>query len=279
MKALTESTALIARQHLATGCETMGLMLRGLLDSQGGVAAEIHAVRKHGKVLRGGFALFELDQSSSLEIQGIGRLLAGPRDAVSRLSTWHQLAWDGDRKLVATIAGQLEFHARLAALQPPPETIEWGLERVAAALVELHALPAASLAKRISSGFGKLTERSVKRCRKLKHRDAADFHPARKALKSWLGAVGFLPAGWIVASPEICQLTEVLGDENDLHTLSVWLRQHGFTARFAPDLWDQINGSRRKLRREIIKDAARLQLPIRGIKSPRGPAPSAPPDT
>jgi hypothetical protein len=78
------------RERLKAGCETMKQLLTGLLDSKGKVAEEVHAIRKLGKSLRGGFSLFRLEKSSSLEIQAIGRTpqRAGRRPRRST-GAWH----------------------------------------------------------------------------------------------------------------------------------------------------------------------------------------------
>ena len=110
-----ETTALLARERLTTHCESMKQQLLGLLDSKGRVAEEIHAIRKLGKSLRGGFSLFRLGKSAALEIQAIGRLLSGPRDAVSRLNTWNKLGWVGDPGICAAIAGLLDQQTHSAA--------------------------------------------------------------------------------------------------------------------------------------------------------------------
>ena len=186
----------LARERLALDCTKMNTLLLGLLDSKGKVAEEIHAIRKLGKSLRGGFALFRLEKSAALEIQAIGRLLSGPRDAVSRLNTWNKLGWVGDPGISAAIAGLLDQHTHSAARRPPPETIAWCVDRVGAALDELQSLPKEHLPERISKGLAKLEKRTLQRCRKLDHREEEDFHEARKAVKAWLGAIGFLPEGF-----------------------------------------------------------------------------------
>lgn len=247
------------RERLAIGCEQMKQMLDGLLDSKGKVAEEIHAIRKLGKSLRGGFSLFRLGKSAALEIQAIGRLLSGPRDAVSRFNTWNKLGWTGDPALAATIGSLLEQQTHSAARRPPPETIVWTLARVDAAAAELQALPEEELAERIVKGLAKLESKAVSRCHKLDHRAEEDFHEARKALKAWTGALGFLHEGAMDMAPILHDLAEFLGDENDLATLSVWLEEHGFTKRFAQELWKAITSSRRSLQRKAIKDGARLR--------------------
>jgi hypothetical protein len=247
------------RERLAMGCEQMKQLLEGLLDSKGKVAEEIHAIRKLGKSLRGGFSLFRLGKSAAMEIQAIGRLLSGPRDAVSRFNTWNKLRWTGEPALATAIGGLLEQQTHSAARRPPPETIAWSLARVDVAAGELQALPEEDLAERIAKGLVKLERKAVSHCRKLDHRAEEDFHEARKALKAWTGALGFLHEGTVKVEPVLHELAELLGDENDLATLSLWLEEHGFTKRFAPDLWRAISASRRRLQRKVIKDGARLR--------------------
>jgi hypothetical protein len=243
----------IARDRLAAGCATMKQLLNGLLDSSGRVSEEVHAIRKLGKSLRGGFTLFRLEDCAALEIQAIGRLLSGPRDAVSRLNTWNKLGWSADPDLAAAIAGLLDQHTRSAARRPPPETVAWCLKRVDSACGALQALPFDSLAKRVSKGLDKLEKKVRKRCSKLDHRAEHDFHEARKALKAWLGAVGFLPEeSHPVASP-LQDLAEMLGDENDLATLADWLISHGFTPHFAPDLWKSLKARRLRIQQKAIR--------------------------
>ena len=253
-----QSAAPFTRERVATACDTMKQLLLGLLDSKGRIAEEIHAIRKCGKSLRGGFSLFRLKQSSGREIQAIGRLLSGPRDAVSRLNTWNKLAWNGEPRTAAAIAGLLAQQTHSSARRPPPETIAWCLDRVTAACNELTKLPPEHLTHTLAKGLTKLERRAIKRCRKLDHCAQKDFHRTRKAIKAWLGASGFLPAGVVSRNPELDHLAELLGDENDLATLSVWLENHGFTPQFAPDLWRTLQASRHQLQEVVIQHIAAL---------------------
>jgi CHAD domain len=258
MSFLTDRDAQFSREQLARGCEKMEHLLRGLLDTRGRIAEEVHATRKLGKSLRGGFALFGLGKSSSREIQAIGRLLSGPRDAVSRLSTWKKVSWVGDASAAAAIGALLEQLTHSAARRPPPETIAWCVERVHSARRNLELLQPESLAEKLAAGLKKLDRQVVKRCRKLDPAGEEDFHDARKALKAYFGALGFLPAGLVVPDPKLVELPELLGDENDLATLSDWLVEHGFTAELVPGLWDQLKSRRHHLRREVIDEIAQL---------------------
>ena len=258
MSALSDEDARFAREQLAEGCGSLEHLLAGLIDSKGRVAEEVHAIRKLGKSLRGGFSLFRLGKNSAKEIQAIGRLLSGPRDAVSRLNTWGKLGWAEDAAASAAIGGLLDQQTHSAARRPPPETIAWCIARVTAARKNLVELPAENLSARLELGLKKLAKQVAKRCRSLDHRGEEDFHDARKALKAYLGALAFLPAGSVTPAPKMCDLAELLGDENDLATLSNWLDEHGFTADFVPGLWQALAASRHKLRKKAMRDAAHL---------------------
>jgi len=249
------------REGLASGCELMKRLLAGLLDSKGKVAEEVHAIRKLAKSLRGGFSLFRLEKSSALEIQAIGRLLSNPRDAVSRFNTWNKLAWEGDAPVAAAIGRLLEQQTHSAARRPPPETIDWCLARVDAAAAELKQVPADHPAGGLAKRVKKLQRRAFKRCGKLNDRREEDFHEARKAVKALLGAAGFLPEGVAPVDPQFQDLAELLGDENDLATLSRWLDDHGFTKRFAPDLRKTTTAARRKLQEQVVEDVSKLARP------------------
>ncbi len=258
MTSWTDADAGFARGRLAAECETIEKLLNGLLDSQGRVAEEVHAIRKLGKTLRGGFELFRLGDSAAREIQVIGRLLSSPRDAVSRFSTWNKLGWNADESTSAAITGLLEQQTHPAARRPPPETISWCVERVRTAREELAQLPPELLAGRMEQGMRKLRKQVIRRCGHLDHRAEENFHDARKALKAYLGAVRFLPEGALTPEPVMADLAEMLGDENDLSTLATWLRRHGFTPSFAPNLWQLIRTTRKGIRRQAITDAAML---------------------
>ncbi len=247
-----------ARGSLSSGCESMKQLLAGLLDSKGKVAEQVHAIRKLGKSLRGGFSLFRLEKSSALEIQAIGRLLSNPRDAVSRFNTWNKLGWTGDPPVAAAIGQLLEQQTHSAARRPPSETIDWCKARVDAALADLKGLPEAHAAGTLAKRLNKLQRKAFKRCGKLNDRREEDFHEARKAVKALLGAAGFLPKGWIPLDPRFHDLAELLGDENDLATLAVWLEEHGFTKRFAPDLWKTLVAARHKIQSQVVKEVSKL---------------------
>jgi hypothetical protein len=255
-----KANANFARKKLLDGCDTMESSLRGLHDTKGRIAEEIHSIRKLGKSLRGGFALFKLGKSSSKDIQAIGRLLSAPRDAVSRLSTWRKLAWEDDGA-AAAIEALLEQHTHSAARKLPLETLSWCLGRVEAARKNLLDLPQDCLDTQIEKGLRKLSKRATKRCRLLAHRGDDAFHDARKALKAYLGAIAFLPEGLVSLAPEWREIPELLGDENDLATLSLWLQSHGFTERLVPLLWIRLEARRQRLRNQVIDEVSHLHPP------------------
>ena len=248
-------SATAARERLIEGCGSMCHLLEQLLDSKGRVADEVHAIRKLGKSLRGGFSLFGLGKSSAREIQAIGRLLSATRDAASRRNSWERLGWEGDSLVAATIAGLLEQQTHSAARRPPPEAIAWCIERVDHAREALVALPAETLEDTVAKGLLHLGKDVRKRVRRMHRRGEGDFHETRKALKAYLGALGFLPSDEITPDPKMAGLAELLGDENDLATLSEWLTGHGFTDRFAPELWKKLKKTRRKLQSRAVDDA------------------------
>lgn len=252
---LSEQEVGQAREKVLHGCDVMERSLQHLLNGNGRVAEEVHAIRKLGKSLRGGFSLFRLGKSSAREIQAIGRLLAESRDAVSRLNTWNKLDWNEEPEIQTAIAKMLDQQTHSAARRPPAETVAWCVERVAQARKSLQDLPAEELPDRLACGLNKLSKQVKKRCKNLDHREEEDFHDARKALKAYLGALGFLPAESVPPHPEMTALAELLGDENDLATLAEWLENHGFTDYFSPDLWKKIRTRRANLRKQALLDA------------------------
>jgi len=273
----SEEEARFACEQLASGCDTMVKMLHGLLDSKGRVAEEIHGLRKAGKSLRGGFSLLGLEKTSVKEIQAIGRLLSGPRDAVSRYNTWQKLGWEGDAATTSAIGGLLEQQTHSAARRPPPEAVAWCVARVSAARASLLKIPADDLPDLIPKGLKKLTQRVAKRCKKLDRHGEEDFHDARKALKALLGAIAFMPEESFAPSPLMKELADTLGDENDLATLAAWLDEHGFTADFAPSLWKKLESSRKHLRKLAIKDGRHLVRPKAALKQKAAPVESPEP--
>ncbi|MGA0845151.1 MAG: CHAD domain-containing protein [Luteolibacter sp.] len=263
MKSLDAPAAHQARELLTLQCGQMSDLLRGLADAKERIAEEIHAIRKLGKSLRGGFAVFGLEKKAAREIQAVGRLLAAPRDAVSRFKTWQQLEWSHDPAAVAAIHGLLEQQTHSAARLPPAEVIEWCLERVEIARARLDELDAAEADERCVAGLQRLHKRLLKRLRRMRRAEVEDFHETRKALKAWLGAVSIVPGAAGESAGEcmdaLLGLADCLGDENDLSTLGEWLGTYGFTQRMLPDLWDALDEKRRKLRDRSIDESRRLR--------------------
>ncbi|MES2996195.1 MAG: CHAD domain-containing protein [Verrucomicrobiota bacterium] len=253
MQVFANESAALAREKLSTACVEMKRLLDALRDPHHGrVADEIHAIRKQGKILRGGFELFRLKPTAGREIQAIGRLLSGSRDAVSRCSTWRKLDVSGDEQTVAAIAALLEQQIHISTRRPPEVSINWCHARVDAAMELLDSLPARELPERVSKGWKKLQRRARKLCHSLERRNEHRFHEARKALKAWSGAAVFLTDEHPLKEPAPA-LMEELGDENDLTVLAAWLRTHGFTPRFAPGVWDILEQKQNKLRRHLVK--------------------------
>lgn len=258
MSGWTADVAEEARGRLLADCQKMKDLLGGMLDSHGRIADEVHAIRKLGKSLRGGFHLFRLESTAARQIQAIGRLLSGPRDAVSRQSTWRKLEWNADEASASAVSGLLEVYVQSAARRPPQAAVDWCLTRVEEARSALENCPQADLPDRIAEGIKKLRKKLRRRAKRLDHRAEEDFHEARKAVKAWLGAVALLPEGTVENLPHCHDLAEILGDENDLATLSAWLEVHGFTDHFAPDLWHQIATRRLELQKSALHKAKAL---------------------
>lgn len=254
MKPMDAEHAQAACVQLNASCELMVRRLHELLDSKGRVAEEVHAIRKLGKSVRGGFALFGLGKSSAKEIQAIGRLLSGPRDAVSRFSTWQKIGWVDDPLAATAIQELLMQQTHTAARRPPKEIVDWCIERVTAARANLESLPASEHPELLARGIKRLHQRVIKRCRSLKPCGEEEFHDARKALKAYLGGLAMLPEGSYRLEKKLVLLPELLGDENDLATLSSWLESHGFTDLFVPTLWGRIEEARHELRKQVIRD-------------------------
>lgn len=261
METISLELAETTKQRLVAGCETLHGLLSGLIRSQGSIAVKVHQIRKLGKSLRGGFSLFCLGDSSAREVQAIGRMLSGSRDAVSRLNTWQRLEWASDPISCRAIGVLLDRQVEMVACKPPVETLNWCLIRVSRAQSMLEDLESAALPHRIAKGLKKLGKRVRKKCRHLDDAQEEAFHDARKGLKAYLGALDYLPAERWTPDPEMAALAELLGDENDLATLSIWLRDHGFTHILEPDLWDCLKISRTKVQRKAVRDAAQIALP------------------
>lgn len=255
--------AVFARDRVLEGGEQLKRQLRGLLEKREDLAEAVHEVRKRAKAVRGGLALFRLQKTSGREIQAIGRMLSGTRDAVSRQAMWERLDWQGDIRVAAAIRSLLGQQSQaVSRVAFPAAAAGWCLERVDAAQTNLRELPEAILTKSLRQGLDGLGHRVRQCCRRLQDGEEPRFHETRKALKAWMGALEHLPEGLRPDVAFLEDLTEWLGDENDLATLSGWLEEHGFTAGFAPDLWKTVRKLRHRLQRKVIR---RLP-PLRHLK-------------
>jgi hypothetical protein len=174
----------------------------------------------------------------------------------------------GEPAACTAIAGLLEQQTHSAARRPPPEAIDWCAARVDAACVELLALPEDPLAGRCGEGLDKLRKKLRKRFKDLDHGREEDFHEARKALKAWLGALGFLPDRSPAADSLPLKLADWLGDENDLATLGIWLVEHGFTDCFVPDLWQCLSAERRRLQNKAAGESKHLRKELKAPFTP-----------
>lgn len=233
----------------------MERLLAALPDAGEKTAENVHAIRKLGKSIRGGFALTGLQDTAGRRIQAIGRLLSANRDAVSRQSTWNKLEWNEEPEIAAAITRLLEQQTGVP--HPPAETLQWCATLSREAREILDAQEDEALERKASSSAAKLRRKLKKRIRGLNSRTKNEFHETRKALKAHLGALRYLPEA---PGPESGaeQLADLLGDENDLATLSAWLETHGFTARLAPGLWKHLRKRTGKIRRKSTKSAKKL---------------------
>jgi len=263
MNAKPTPTGRTVHRSLELACGEMKRRLHGLLEPKSKVAAEIHALRKLGKLVRGGLRLLGVPREDVEAMSAIGRLLGTPRDAVSRLTTWQRLDWEagphaGDPSVVAILA-LLEANAKAAARRPPREVVAWADARLRHAHAALKAIPTAEWPVRIAAGRGELLRRLAKRLKRLERGQPGphQFHRARKALKGWLGALHHLGE----SPPEpVVALADVLGDVNDLHVLGVWLDGHGFSRAFAPVAWRAIDEKLARLEAAALVEAPAVRV-------------------
>ncbi|KAB2639467.1 MAG: CHAD domain-containing protein [Verrucomicrobia bacterium] len=239
------------RERLLGLCDEMDARLHGLLDSKHRVAEGVHQIRKTGKALRGGLALVGMPRVTLAAVTAVGRLLAGQRDAVSRLKTWQRLGWDDRPEVedpaVIAIGPMLEKLAHAAGRRPPPEAVAWAVARIATVRAALAGQHEKALLANLPQGLRRLRRRLAKQLRKLslRHRDEPAFHKARKALKAWLGAQTLMGNA---ADKSCARLAELLGDENDLSALKAWLQARGFSKPVAPRVWQLLRERHRTLR-------------------------------
>lgn len=249
------------RDQIGAALDEMEQRLHGLLDSKGRVAEETHALRKLGKSIRGGLNLFGLPKSAVRAIGAIGRLLGGPRDAVSRRTTWQRLALaegpHAEEFSVAAIGALLEQHARSAARRPPGQTITWAEVRLRHTRAALSAIPEEALSHRAEKGLRKLRKHLRADLRSIvTDHGEHEFHDLRKAIKAWLGALHHLGQ-----SPDerIKEFADLLGDVNDLHVFATWLDAHGFVRSLAPIPWRAVDERLASLKKEILHAAPSMR--------------------
>jgi len=268
MNHLTDTEAQQVRLRLITSCDDMAAALQELLTAKKNISGQIHSLRKLGKTLRGGLVLLDLEKTAYREIQSVGRLLSERRDAVSRRSTWGKIPKKTRNNTTRAITSLLNQQVVSAGRKPPKATVLWCLDRVTQAKEAITEIEETLLADRIQQGLEKLRKKLRKRAGKLERPKEEAFHDLRKSIKAYTGAVKFLPTGAVKFLPErdsiippvIHELADILGDENDLATLSEWLASHGFTALLEPALWKKLKKSREKLQDQVIQQANHLQL-------------------
>jgi len=252
------------RERLLGLCEAMETRLHGLLDSKRRVAEDVHEIRKLGKALRGGLALVGMPEETLQAVTAVGRLLAGQRDAVSRLKTWQRLGWEerpeAEDPAVRAVTAMLEKLAHSAGRRPPQEAVAWAVARMGEVRSALAQLAEEQLQAKLPQGMCRLKQRMDKRVGKLgmRHRDEPAFHKARKALKAWLGAQTLMGE----AADVVCvQLADLLGDENDLSALEAWLDARGFSKEVTPLLWQRVSELHHTLRATSVaaRDAAEMR--------------------
>lgn len=257
MARLNTAAVRFACEQLSSGCDQMEKLLHGLSAVPESFEEDVHAIRKLGKSLRGGFAALGLGKSAAREIQAISRLLSASRDAVTRAETWNGLRWTEDPAVASTIEALIHQEVLARKLSPPGAAIHWCLHRLAAAQSCLAREPKEFL-EDSWHGLHKLERQLRRRCRSLDRGSEEDFHEARKAVKAWLGAATVFPKGIVRNRRNLMALADELGEENDLATLASWLAGHGFTRAFAPGLWDTLAARRRKIQVRAAKRALRV---------------------
>ncbi|MFT3992057.1 MAG: CHAD domain-containing protein [Luteolibacter sp.] len=260
MIAFTAQAALAARQRLLIGCEDMIAALEDLSGSRKHIAGQIHSLRKLGKTLRGGGTLFGENKTAVREIQAVGRLLSERRDATSRRKTWEKLRWKPRHPGSQAIVGLLNQQVTAAGRKPPEPAIAWCVNRISEAKNALSAIPEEELPDRLQAGFHTLEKQLIKRGKQVARRGDEDFHNFRKSIKALLGACKFFPEITHSQAITLDHLADILGDENDLATLALWLEQHGFTAALLPDLWNNLEKSRKALQDEVLEKVPDLQI-------------------
>ncbi|WP_367875181.1 CHAD domain-containing protein [Luteolibacter sp. Populi] len=254
------------RTALIAACEEMEHRLKGLTDSHGRIADEVHQVRKLGKRLRGGLAVIGEAKPCLRWISVIGRMLGGARDTHMRTKTWKGLGAESTApgSAEAAITGMLDLEADAAIRRPPQGVIDWSLAAVDQVKGRLQACTDEELASRAAKGAGQLKRRLKKRLKRALERvQNEDFHECRKAAKAWLGGMSLVaPSLSLPGKEETEKLAGSLGDENDLEVLATWLTTHGFTQATAKSAWKILRKRQEKIRRRSISLIRKDLLPV-----------------
>jgi hypothetical protein len=253
--------------QLNADCQLLKSLIADLAAGHGRVADITHAIRQHGKILRGGLILASIDKERVRDLRRIARILAAPRDAVTCLNAWRRLdapAEDADYQVIDDL---LVLQTRITARKPPASCAAWCEQRLD---VLAAALSAASLNHKDERMFRKAhkLERRVHRSAKGLAKGTSDaFHDCRKRCKAWLGAARYL--GLAGEETTTCKkLAHILGDENDLATLTDWLEAHGLALDDDHPIKNRIL-SQRALLRQASRDAARMFCENRKPAEPR----------
>jgi CHAD domain-containing protein len=254
-----------ARTALIAACEEMEARLRGLLDSHGRVADEIHQLRKLGKRLRGGLAMIGEPKPCVRLIPVIGRMLGGSRDAVVRAKTWRSLGVDSTVTGAVEIAIRdlLDLESDASTRKPPQGVIDWSLAAVGQVKARLESHSPEEVAGKAAEGASLLRRRLKRRLKRALERvENEDFHECRKAAKAWLGGMSIVaPEHPLPAKEETEKLSGSLGDENDLEVLATWLTSRGFSPTTAKPAWKVLRKRQEKIRRRSISLIRKDLLP------------------
>ena len=254
-----------ARTALLAACDEMEDRLRGLVDSEGKVADEIHQLRKLGKRLRGALAMIGEPKPCIRWIAVIGRMLGGSRDAGVRAKTWRSLGVESTAagSVETAIRDLLDSEADASIRKPPGGVIDWSLAAVKQVKARIESQSEEEVAAKASKGSALLRRRLKRRLKKALDRVTnEDFHDCRKAAKAWLGGLSIVaPSLAVPAKDETDKLCGNLGEENDLEVLAAWLETRGFSPATAKTPWKVLRKRQEKIRRRSISLIRKDLLP------------------
>ncbi|MCW1887392.1 CHAD domain-containing protein [Luteolibacter flavescens] len=253
------------RGSIIAACSEMERLLKGLTDSKGRVADEIHQTRKAGKRLRGGLVIAGEPKPCVRWIGVVGRMLGGSRDAAVRVKTWNSLGIDASPvgSSEAAAAALLELEADASTRKPPQAVIDWSLAALCQVRGRLESQTDEEVAEAAEDGARKLEKQLRKRLKRALQRVInEDFHDCRKAVKAWLGGMALAaPDLPLVGKEEAERLANSLGEENDLEVLAAWLEARGFTPTICPCAWKVLRKRQEKVRRKSISVIRKELLP------------------